>query len=230
MKKFVCFILVLILVLSIAVTPAFAVFSDDAVRIYRKKFTDKYVKPYDAADGYYFYFEQYYSYDDNGDIDWVLIYAGDMSYTSGKVKKVVGNRLFLADESSSPFVFKYAVYDVKEDKFYDLEDNLCAKYEDLEKALRYEKAGIPIGDADMDKSLSVLDAAEIQMVLVGKHEFNSKDELGDYTDLGGNLGYISDFDRDGEISVLDASGIQMYLLTVEDDFEPTEPTDPDGMM
>ncbi|MBQ8539153.1 MAG: hypothetical protein IJ433_05840 [Ruminococcus sp.] len=105
MKKFMCVLLTLIMILSVVIMPASA-FSDDSQRLYRKNFTDKYVKPYDAADGYYFYFEQYYSYENNdpsGDIEWVLVYAGDMNYTDGKIKQVVGSRVFYADEASSPF-------------------------------------------------------------------------------------------------------------------------------
>lgn len=230
MKRLLSVVLVSVMLLSVAIIPAFG-FSDDAVRIYRRNFTDKYVKPYDAADGYYFYFEQYYHYadeasPDESEPDWVLVYAGDMSYTDGKVKKLVSDRVFFADESSSPFVFKYAVYDVKEDTFYDLDDSLLEKYEGLDEALRVEKAGAPLGDADMDKRLSVMDATQIQMAMARMLEFDAKDDLSEYSDLGGDVKYISDFDQDGVRSVMDATAIQFRIAKIgEDPEDPTEPTD-----
>lgn len=232
MKRLLSVVLVSVMLLSVAIIPAFG-FSDDAVRIYRRNFTDKYVKPYDAADGYYFYFEQYYHYadeasPDESEPDWVLVYAGDMSYTDGKVKKLVSDRVFFADESSSPFVFKYAVYDVKEDTFYDLDDSLLEKYEGLDEALRVEKAGAPLGDADMDERLSVMDATQIQMAMARMLEFDAKDDLSEYSDLGGDVKYISDFDRDGVRSVMDATAIQFRIAKIGED--PTEPTEPDEMM
>lgn len=230
MKRLLSVVLVSVMLLSVAIIPAFG-FSDDAVRVYRRNFTDKYVKPYDAADGYYFYFEQYYHYadeasPDESEPDWVLVYAGDMSYTDGKVKKLVNDRIFVADESSSPFVFKYAVYDVKEDTFYDLDDSLLEKYEGLDEALRVEKAGLPLGDADMDMRLSVMDATQIQMAMARMLEFDAKDDLSEYSDLGGDVKYISDFDQDGVRSVMDATAIQFRIAKIgEDPEDPTEPTD-----
>lgn len=167
MKKILCIVLTLIVVFTACLTSVSA-FSDDSIRLYRKSFTDKYVKPYDAADGYYFYFEQHYGYENNnsdGDIEWVLVYAGDMSYQKGKFKQVVSSRVFYSDEISSPFKFKYAVYDVKADEFYDLSDELIAKYDGLYDALIDENAGVPLGDADMDKELSILDATQFRLLV-----------------------------------------------------------------
>ncbi len=235
MKRMISLLLVFILAVSVAVVPAFA-FSDDSVRYFRKNFTDKYVKPYDAADGYYFYFEQYHHYEDDSDpnskIDWVLVYAGNMSYTDGKVKQVVGKRVFCADESSSPFVFKYAVYDVAKDEFYPISNELFEQYDGLYEAFHNEKSGVAgmyIGDADMDNRLTVLDATKIQRATAQLTQYDKKDDLGTYKDLGGDLSYISDFDRDGERTVLDATGIQKYIAKFGEESDD-EPVDPDGMM
>ena len=224
MKKFLCLLLAMML-LIMSVVPTLAL-SDDSVRYYRKNFTSKYVKPYDAADGYYFYYEQYHHYVGD-DIDWVLVYAGDMSYKAGKVKQVVGEMIFFADESSSPFVFKYAVYDVKKDEFYPISNALFDKYDGLYEAFHNEETGIGgymIGDADMDKVLSVMDATLIQLSLVGLSDFNENDDLSAYKNIDGDLKYVSDYDRDGVRSVMDATGIQYYIVN-----NPT-PEDPDMMM
>ncbi|MBQ8860980.1 MAG: dockerin type I repeat-containing protein [Ruminococcus sp.] len=232
MKRLLSFVLVFAMIISVAVIPAFS-FSDDSVRYYRKNFTDKYVKPYDAADGYYFYYEQYHHYIDENDpdseIDWVLVYAGDMSYEQGKVKQVVGRRIFFADESSSPFVFKYAVYDVEKNEFYPISDELFEKYDGLYDAFHREEAGvagIKIGDADFDKKLTVIDATVIQRAIAKISDFNEKDDLSEYQDCGGGLNYVSDFDRDGERTVLDATRIQRYLAQNPNE----EPTEDDDMM
>ncbi len=232
MKRFLS-LLIAVVILSTTMISALA-FSDDSVRYYRKNFTDKYVKPYDAADGYYFYYEQYHHYQDETDpdsmIDWVLVYAGDMSYTQGKVKQVVGNRVFYADESSSPFVFKYAVYDVKEDKFYPISNELFEKYDGLYEAFDNEEAGVAgmkLGDVDLDKKLTILDVTHIQRVCAQLETFSEADDLSAYKDLGGDQKYISDFDRDGVRSILDATGIQMHLAKNP---EKEEPEDPDMMM
>lgn len=231
MKKLSCILLVVVL-LCASVVPAFAAFSDDSVRYFRKNFTSKYVKPFDAADGYYFYFEQYHHYVDDTDpdsaIDWVLVYAGNMEYKQGKVKQAVGRRIFFADESSSPFVFKYAVYDVDRDEFYPINDELFDKYDGLEEALYREEvgvAGMKLGDADRDKKLTVLDATIIQRASAELAQFDAADDLSDYRDLGGSVTYISDFDRDGVRSVMDATGIQLYLVE-----HPEIDDDDDDMM
>ena len=221
MKKFICLILAFVLMISVSVTPVFAMFSDDQVRIYRKNFTQKYIKPHDAADGYYFYFEQYYHYTDKTqqEIEWVLVYGGDMSYTKGKCALVMGDRVFFADEKSSPFVFKYAVYDVKEDKFYDLSQNLLVKYEGLEEALRIEKAGTPFGDADFDSKLTVIDSTIIQRAVARVGKFDRRDDISSF---GSSVQYVSDFDKDGDRSVMDATGVQMAVAKMG--------VDPDDIM
>lgn len=229
MKKILSFVLIFVITISLSAV-TFASFSDDSVRIYRKNFTDKYINPYDAADGYYYYFEEYYHYTDETEskIDWVLVYAGDMSYTNTRAKKLVDKRIFIEEKTSNPFPFKYAVYDVKEDEFYEIDDSLLTKYDGLSKALRIAKAGLPLGDVDGDKILTVIDAAEIQLCMAELKQFKDSDDISSYQDMGGQLKYISDFDNDGVRTVMDASAIQIYLVNEGTDI--IEPTEPDEMM
>lgn len=218
MKKILSFVLVAILLVTIAV-PAFSAFSDDEIKLYRRKFTEKYISDYDAADGYYVYHELYYHYVNestpDGEIDWVLVFCSDMRYTKIDIKQVVGDRVLIDDVQSSPFAFRYAVYDVKEDVFVAVSDEALEKYEGLDKALDEENIGILIGDADRDKILTVLDATQIQKAEAQIIEYSEADDLREYNDCGGDLAYITDFDRDGIRTVLDATSIQKKLAGLE---------------
>ena len=233
MKRTVALILCIITIALVAIVPANAAFSDDSVRYFRKNFTSKYVKPYDAADGYYFYFEQYHHYADETDpdseIDWVLVYGGNMSYTDGKIKQAVGRRILLENEASTPFAFRYAVYDVAKDEYYPIDEALFDKYEGLEQAFYQEDvgpSGMKLGDADRDKKLTVLDATIMQRVAAQLQEFDKEDDISDYKDMGGNIDYISDFDRDGTRSVMDATGLQVYITL----YPEIDDSDDDMMM
>lgn len=68
------------------------------------------------------------------------------------------------------------------------------------KGFFYEKPAYITGDSDLDGELSVLDAALIQLALVGKRT------------LEGVAVLAADADSDGEITVLDASLIQLKLV------------------
>lgn len=84
---------------------------------------------------------------------------------------------------------KYAIYEV--------DPSVLETTKPTEKPTEIK---IARGDTDLDGEVSVLDAAKIQMYLVGKME------------LLGDALLAADVDLDGEISVLDASKIQMFLV------------------
>ena len=83
----------------------------------------------------------------------------------------------------TPFSFRYGIYDVKEDKFYDIlrEDFDFSKYDELEETFDSFEPGYPIGDADFDKELSILDATFIQFALAQLSDFHSDDEIYTYS-------------------------------------------------
>lgn len=60
-----------------------------------------------------------------------------------------------------------------------------------------------LGDVDADGEMSVLDAALIQMTLVGRKTLNAEQTA------------VADVDADGEMSVLDAALIQMVLVGIK---------------
>lgn len=64
--------------------------------------------------------------------------------------------------------------------------------------------GALLGDADGDNVVSVLDATQIQLHLVGAIQLDSKHFA------------LSDADKDGDVSVLDATQIQLYLCGIID--------------
>lgn len=164
------------------------------------------------------YKESYYHYDENGEIDWALIYECSYNSPPWEYHGVYKDRILMYGDYS-PFCFGYGIYDVKNDKFLDVFDtpNIFDKYEGLEEVLDAKKLGYPFGDADMDKELTILDATFIQRALADLCDFEYEDRIEWYygyrswSDLGYPK-YISDFDRDGERTIMDATTIQKALV------------------
>ncbi len=219
MKKLVSIFLVLIIMLFVAVVPAFAenfipgdyFFEDRYLETVRKS----------TFNGNYNYCEVYYHYvdeddNDNGsEIDWVFVLADNSTGSPCYIKQVFNDRVVLAYSESYPFRFNYAVYDVNEDAFYGIEDVDFHKYDGLDELLYERRIGIPIGDADGDYRLTILDATFIQQVIAQLSAFSEDDYIGGRITYGEELDYISDFDRDGERTVLDATAIQHKLAGLE---------------
>ena len=108
---------------------------------YEDKFLEKYYDK-DSAENYS-YSELYYHKDSNEEIDWVLVRAyiepfGDM-FTSA----TVGNRFISSNFYCKPFITAYGIYNVKEDKFYDIisYNSANVKTEDLEAVLKQRGIG-----------------------------------------------------------------------------------------
>lgn len=150
------------------------------------------------------YDELYYHYDENGDIDWALIYECSYNAPPWEYHMVFKDRIFMYGDNA-PFSFGYGLYDVKEDKFYDIISNKFdySKYQDLEEVFNSLNLGYPVGDANHDGVLSILDATYIQRYIAGL-TYLADDQYGEKN-------YISDFDGDGERTIFDATAIQMKL-------------------
>ena len=159
------------------------------------------------------YDELYYHYDENGEIDWALIEQCSYNAPPWEYHEIVRGRWFTYGDHY-PFSFRYGIYDVKEDKFYDIinESFDYSKYEDLEEVFESFNFGYLIGDADKDGVLSVMDATCIQRFVA---------QLTDIDDIIPGVyyiveseecpGYMSDFNLDGRRDVLDATAIQRNL-------------------
>lgn len=79
-------------------------------------------------------------------------------------------------------------------KIYGTEGSAAEKYS---KTPRFRATFVLIGDADSDKSITIIDVTEIQRIIA---------QLSVVNDFN-----ATDFDGDGEITVLDATAIQMKL-------------------
>ncbi len=201
MKKLVSFILVFVLLLSVAITPIFAQVNESEY-LYKDKFIEYNLQPYQEL---FIYHEMYYHEDANGDIDWVFIQAHSDYYQEISGDVILADVYIHLDSTPIPFSLGYCIYDVKKDKFFGL-----GYYDEYEGAEEYinKHIGIPLGDADMDGDLTVLDATFIQRAIAKLCEFDSRDYM-----MAGDRynGYISDIDRDGERTVIDATLIQEKL-------------------
>lgn len=114
------------------------------------------------------------------------------------------------DESSA---YPYYIYDKVSGEFKNIFDLTSedACYARLEKALEGLKIGRPIGDADGDGALTVLDATFIRRCLVGLDEPDEEVDLYQIGGMNGAWKRYSDADGDGSITILDATLIQRCL-------------------
>ncbi len=105
--------------------------------------------------------------------------------------------------------YAYYVYDAMSDTFYPIENVCTDAYDGLLEAMSQLRIGRPVGDADGDKDLTVLDATLIQRSLA---ELDKLPEEDVYTEMTGTSPWYStayaDADSDGEITVMDATRIQ----------------------
>ncbi len=186
----------------------------DPEHLYENKYLDNYYSQYNV----HTYDELYYHQDENGDIDWVFVYQLSCNSPPWNYHILLNERIYLYG-SHTPFSFGYGIYDVKEDKFYDVinEKFDFSKYDDFEEVFNSFNTGYPVGDADLDGELTIMDATYIQRALASLCNFNSKDFVDyyygakDWEELDFPR-YISDIDRDGERTIMDATGIQNALV------------------
>lgn len=167
------------------------------------------------------YDELYYHYDKNGDMDWALVYECSYNSSPWNYHIMYKDRILMYG-GYFPFSFAYGVYDAKAGEFYDILNDKFNfdDYKDLEVIFDSFMPGYPIGDADLDKDLTIMDATYIQRVLAGLTYFDERDTIESYFGYvsWNELGYpryISDMDRDGKRTVLDATAVQRKLAKYE---------------
>lgn len=218
MKKLVSLFLVLIVLTAVAVIPAYA--AENLVEgefLYEEIFVEGYITPTSQYEGdKYIYDEEYYHHVDSdnpeSEIDWVFVTAMSNAQKPWLSKCVIGDRVFWKNCGGVPFEYGKAVFDVKNNRFVALSDDMLDKYLGLREYLDEYNVGSPIGDADLDDRLTILDATYIQRAEAELCEYKYNDDISGCYQLGSkNLNYISDFDRDGERTILDATGIQRKL-------------------
>ena len=209
MKKIICLILCIVFIFcSCIITNA----ESTTDCLYEDRFIEEYVREkYEFEEVIHRYKEVFYHYDDNGEIDWCLIYATNSSASQQEtVDLKIDDFIIFSGSIILPFVVGYAVYDVANDKFVDLIDNYdeLSNYDGLFDVLRTVEHSFIVGDADLDGVLSVMDASIIQSAIAEKNFF-TQSSYTDYRTHESSNYY--DVDDDGEISVMDATAIQMKI-------------------
>lgn len=151
----------------------------------------------------------------NGETDWALmhVYVGAPYPWYGM--GIIGNRVIVSG-TYPVFTFGMALYDVKEDAFYDLYTMTdYDRYEGLAEALdRYGKGKL-LGDIDGDDEISIIDVTILQRCEAKIREYPESDwivESDVVNDVFKPIHYYSDFNRDGERNILDATYVQRYLV------------------
>ena len=130
---------------------------------------------------------------------------------------VIADRVINSSVGAENFKFGYGIYDVAMGKFvdlYDIKDDLSF-YTGLYDVLWDLKIGKPIGDADNDGELTIVDATLIQRY---RAKLISDEEIGEVywlCDENDREMKYADADQDGEVTILDATRIQRNLAGLD---------------
>ncbi len=166
--------------------------------------------------GEYFYEELYYykhPWYDYHDLDWVLVKASFSSKATHKTREVIGDRVFAGVEHG-PFRHGYAIYEFQYGgHFSEIDSDSLMWYPELEEIIEETNIGRPIGDADFDNALTVMDATFLQQALAGLRDFHQDDDISEYSHYVNTpiIDYVSDINRDDHRDILDATFIQLKL-------------------
>ena len=191
--------------------------ADEATKdeyLFLQKFID--IELYGYVDELIEYDEPYYHYDDNGNVDWAIVYAITPSPPEFCTYYIVVEDILIRDYPNNWGV-GYGIYSVEDDRFFPIDSVLDnPKYKDIPEALRTIEAGEIIGDMDYDRKLTVKDATFIQSAIANIVEFPLEDKVCYVVDydpsfdkiMTEELTYISDYNRDGKRDIKDATAIQ----------------------
>ncbi|MBR2716100.1 MAG: hypothetical protein IKB73_07855 [Ruminococcus sp.] len=208
MKRIVSILLVAVMLITLGAITASAQ-TEDKELLFEDKLNE-------FTDGMYSYYDElYYHYDESGEMDWALLYV--VSPSAASIMHVIFSDMVIwSPEVNIPFGVNYGIYDVKKDEFVRLYDIEPDDYEGLEDVLREQAKQFikPLGDADKDNVLTILDATFIQRVMANLDKFDYRDEF-NYGPALLKTSYLSDLDLDGERTVMDATAIQMKLAGIE---------------
>ena len=223
MKKLISLFLVLIM-LCVCMMTSFSATNDAGDKEYL--FIDSFKEIHhltQPSDISYYYDEVYYHHIDENDvesdIDWAIVYASLYVGSAASIKKLVLDRVITNSSIEVYYPVGWALYDAKTEEFISIDEVDVTQYAGIEQGLAQAHVGYPLGDADLDGELSILDATYIQRVLAKLCEFSLYDDLSDCglwgTKYDRPLDYISDIDGDGDRSILDATAIQRRLAKLD---------------
>lgn len=185
-----------------------------------------------------YYKELFCHYNESGDVDWVFVYCHSDWYIPEGGFYHIGNRLIRTGKSFTPYSLGFAVFDVKDDKFYDVSkvwkdekyDGIAKQFEQAcDNGIAEFEAGLVIGDMNNDSIISVSDATYLQRCLAGLDDYPVTPELQLFVDkkialdpVNCNKTFdINDFydtNKDGTVSIGDATIIQKYVAEIIDTY------------
>lgn len=182
-----------------------------------------------------YYKELFYHYDENRDVDWVFVFGRTNAVQPMIGYYQIGNRLIYNLNQSIPFSLGYGIYDVADDKFYDItkvwKDEKYKGAVDLfddvcEQGFVDYKTSLKIGDMNYDGFITVSDATYLQRCLAGLEDYPVTPELQLFIDQKVGMdpkGYktfdINDFydvNTDGTVSIGDATKLQRISAEFDD--------------
>lgn len=147
--------------------------------------------------------------------NWTLIRAHVTMVEPWSVvlSKVIGDTvLSWWTPGAGQFPFGLFVYDAAQDKFFPIEEVKPENYDGLNEAIKALKLGRPLGDADGDGELTVLDATMIQRDIAQLDKLPVNDKY--YPDHSDGRSY-ADADLSGEVDILDATRIQRKIAHLD---------------
>lgn len=111
----------------------------------------------------------------------------------------------------------YYVYNAYEDAFYPIEQVNPDDYDGILNVLKELRIGRPVGDADGDNDLTIMDATAIQRDVADLEKLPEQDVYSEKVATGSwhNVAY-ADADRDGEVGIMDATRIQRTVADLEE--------------
>lgn len=183
-----------------------------------------------------YYKELFYHYDESGDVDWVFIFCHTDWYVPEGGYYHIGNRLIKTSESYTPCSLGFAVFDVKDNKFYDISKvwkdekySVVAKQfeQAVDKGFSDFETNLIIGDMNYDNYITVSDATYLQKCLAGLEDYPVTPELQMFIDqkiaydpVNCNITFkINDFydtNADGTVSISDATKIQRISAEIDE--------------
>lgn len=225
MKKLVSLLLVAVMVLSMGMVSVFAEGTEEKELLYKDKFVG-YIgfpeedpendKPFHPS--FTKYDEIYYHVNEtSGEIDWALISVVLYAINPWEVVETlqIGDRVLKWwVPGAAVLPYGYAVYNVADDTFYDIQRVKPEEYDGFVEVIDELELGLPLGDVDMDSSVSVLDATEIQRYIAQLIEV----PYGYYSYIPA----LADVEDDDEMNILDATALQVKLAQLEDCTQPNE--------
>ncbi len=202
MKKLISFIIVTVLLISLCTATTFA--HTGYYFDYYDRFVEEYGEPY-------MFQEMYVSFENNEPSYYVVkvqlyfIYVDPPQHIE-EVGIVNSGLVFTQIPVYIPFETTYCIYDVSDDKFYDITKIDILAYRGLYDYLVESDIATMIGDVDYDNKLTIIDATMIQRILAN------------ITYIRNN--FVTDFNCDGSVDIMDATAVQKEVANLT----PVTPT------